>query len=315
MSSAGSSTGKGAVPLRIGTRGSPLARWQANHIAELLRPLLAPRSIELVEVATTGDRIRDRALSQLGGFGAFTKEIQIALLEGHIDVAVHSLKDLPTICVPGLCVQAVPRRGAARDVLVSRDHDSIAALPQGATMGTSSLRRRAQLLARRPDLRLHDLRGNVETRLRLQGLDAIVLAQAGLERLGLAHVIRETLDWILPAIGQGAIAAECRSADEETRQVLARIDDPLTHQSVTAERAFLSALGGGCLVPIGASTSNSAGILTLRGGVFSADGSKNVTGTVSGPAIDPESLGKNLAQNLRRRGADDILGSPPVRTA
>src|SRR5438067_630119 len=175
--------------VRVGTRGSPLALWQANHVADLLRPLSAPRPVELVLIETEGDRVRDRALSQIGGEGLFTKEIQKALVDGRVDVAVHSLKDLPTIVVEGLVLAAVPRRGPTGDALVSRRHTGFEALPQGGVVATTSLRRRAQVLHRRPDLRLVDIRGNVETRLRKldeQGLDALVLAQAALERLGLA---------------------------------------------------------------------------------------------------------------------------------
>ena len=206
------------TPLRIGTRGSRLALWQANHVADLLRPLAAPRPVELVEIQTTGDQVRDRPLAQIGGDGLFTKEIQKALQAGAVDLAVHSLKDLPTIPVEGLCLAAVPRRGASGDAFVSLRHRGFDALPLGAVVATSSLRRRAQVLHRRPDLRLVDIRGNVETRLRKlaeQDLDALILAQAGLERLGLAEAITELLDptWMLPAVGQGALGLECRADD------------------------------------------------------------------------------------------------------
>ncbi len=192
------------TPLRIGTRGSPLALWQANHVAGLLRPLASPRPVALVEIETAGDRVTDVALSQIGGDGVFTKEIQRALLAGTVDVAVHSLKDLPTAPVEGLALGAVPARGPTGDVFVSRRHSRFDLLPLGAVVATSSLRRRAQALHRRPDLQLVNIRGNVETRLRKldeQNLDAIILAQAGLERLGLAKQITEILDpaWMLLA--------------------------------------------------------------------------------------------------------------------
>src|SRR5262245_6255277 len=190
-------------PLRIGTRGSRLALWQPNHVAELLRPLAAPRTVELVEIETAGDHVRDRPLAQLGGEGVFTKEIQRALLAGTVDVAVHSLKDLPTIPVEGLTLGAVPPRGPSGDVFVSLRHRSFDALPPGATVATGSLRRRAQVLHRRPDLHLIEIRGNVETRLRKlteQDMDGTILAQAGLERLGLGDTITEVLDssWMVP---------------------------------------------------------------------------------------------------------------------
>ena len=195
-------------PVRIGTRGSKLALWQANHVSDRLRPLLDARPVELVLIETEGDRVRDRALSQIGGDGLFTKEIQLALLEDRIDVAVHSLKDLPTAPVDGLTLAAVPSRGPVGDAFVSLRHARFVDLPLSASVATSSLRRRSQLLYRRPDLRVENLRGNVETRLRKleeMGFDAIILAEAGLKRLGLQDHITEILDrsWMLPAVGQG----------------------------------------------------------------------------------------------------------------
>src|SRR5690348_1092863 len=208
-------------PLRIGTRGSPLALWQARHVADRLLPLAAPREAVLVEIETAGDRIRDAALTQIGGDGVFTKEIQRALLAGSIDVAVHSLKDLPTTPIAGLTLAAVPERGPAGDAFVSHKHRRFDELPPGAVVGTSSLRRRSQALHRRPDLNLVNLRGNVETRLRKldeENLDAIILAEAGLQRLGLGAAITELLDpqWMLPAVGQGALGLECRAEDAVT---------------------------------------------------------------------------------------------------
>src|SRR5262245_39884341 len=244
-------------PLRIGTRGSALALWQANHIAERLRAALPGLSVELVEIQTGGDQVRDLPLAQIGGEGVFTKAIQQAVLAGQADVAVHSLKDLPTQPVAGLALAAVPRRGPTGDVLVSKRHRAFADLPQGATLATSSPRRQAQLRHRRPDLRLVDIRGNVETRLRKLGeqqLDGVILAQAGLERAGLGAGITEILEasWMLPAVGQGALGLECRADDDATRTIVAKLDDAATHQAVLAERALLRGLGGGCQVPIGA---------------------------------------------------------------
>jgi hydroxymethylbilane synthase len=291
--------------LRIGTRGSPLALWQANHVADLLRPLVAPRPVELVRIETQGDRVRDRPLSQIGGDGLFTKEIQNALLDGRADVAVHSLKDLPTTPVSELVLAAVPARGPVGDALISRQHFRFDDLPQGAVVATSSLRRRAQLLHRRPDLQVRDLRGNVETRLRKLdegGLEAIVLAEAGLRRLSLEGRITEILDrsWMLPAVGQGALGLECRADDVATRGLLAALDHAPTRAAVLAERAFLRGLGGGCLVPIGALGEVSGEELWLRGCVLPTDGSKRDAGEVRGPAIEAEALGEELARRLAR---------------
>ena len=234
----------------------------------------------LVEIETVGDRVRDVALAQIGGEGVFTKEIQRALQAGAVDVAVHSLKDLPTVPVAGLMLAAVPERGPAGDVLVSDKHRSFAALPSAATVATSSLRRRSQVLQRRPDLRLVEIRGNVDTRLRKlkdQDLDAIILAEAGLVRLGQAARITEVLDasWMLPAVGQGALGLECRADDTETRTLLAALDHADTHAAVLAERALLRGLGGGCQVPIGAAGTVHEGRLRLRAAVLTPDGGRN----------------------------------------
>jgi hydroxymethylbilane synthase len=300
------------TPLRIGTRGSRLALWQADHVAALLGPLAAPRPVELVEIQTAGDRIQDVALSQLGGVGVFTKEIQRALLANQVDVAVHSLKDLPTLAVEGLTLAAVPPRGPAGDVFVSRKHPGFDSLPRHAVVATSSLRRRAQCLHRRPDLHLVDMRGNVETRLRKlaeQDLDGLILAQAGLQRLGLGAAITEVLDpaWFLPAVGQGALGLECRSGDPGTLGLLRQVNDLPTQQAVLAERALLWALGGGCLVPIGAAAVVAGGALTLRGAVLSPDGARRVDGAVTGPAAGAEDLGRRLAGDLLARGARELL--------
>ncbi len=299
-------------PLRIGTRGSRLALWQANHVAALLRPLAAPRPVELVEIQTIGDQVRDVPLAQLGGEGVFTKEIQRALLAGSVDVAVHSLKDLPTLPVENLTLGAVPPRGPIGDVFVSLRHASFAALPEGARVATSSLRRRAQLLHRRPDLRMENIRGNVETRLRKlseQDLDATILAQAGLERLGLGDAITEVLDpsWMVPAVGQGALGLECRADDAVTLALLEPLNDFATRQAVRAERALLYALGGGCQVPIGGSASVVSKQLTLHGAVVSPDGQQRIDATIRGPAADAEALGRQLATELLGRGARELL--------
>jgi hydroxymethylbilane synthase len=303
------------APLRIGTRGSPLALWQARYIADMLRPLVNPRSVVLVEIETSGDVVRDLPLSQIGGDGVFTKEIQRALLDGRVDVAVHSLKDLPTTLVPELVLAAVPARGPSGDAFVSRRWRRFDDLPSGATVGTSSLRRRSQALHRRPDLKLLDVRGNVGTRLgKLDdaGLDALILAQAGLERLGLGGHITELLDplWMMPAVGQGALGLECRASDTATRELLAPLNDAPTRQAVLAERAFLRELGGGCLVPVGATTSVHNDTLTLRGAVLAPDGSKRVAGEERGRADESETAGRRLAVALLARGARELLSRP-----
>jgi len=256
--------------------------------------------------------VRDVPLVRLGGDGAFTKAIQQALLDRRVDVAVHSLKDLPTFRVEGLMLAAVPKRGPTGDAFVSKKHRAFVELPGGAVVGTSSLRRRAQLLQRRPELKLIDMRGNVETRLRKlveKDLDAVILAQAGLVRLGLADQITELLDatWMFPAVGQGALGLECRCDDDATRVIVDRLNDAATRWAVLAERAMLRGLGGGCQVPIGALTNITEGNLTLRGVVLPPDGSQRVEAEIAGPMEQAESLGQALADQLRGRGAEELL--------
>ncbi|HTU93867.1 MAG TPA: hydroxymethylbilane synthase [Gemmataceae bacterium] len=299
-------------PLRIGTRGSPLALWQARHVADRLRPLAAPRPVELVEIETSGDRITDAALSQIGGDGVFTKEIQRALLAGVVDVAVHSLKDLPTASIAGLTLASVPQRGPAGDAFISHRHRRFDELPPGAVVGTSSLRRRSQALHRRPDLSLVNLRGNVETRLRKldeQHLDAIILAEAGLQRLGLGEAITELLDpqWMLPAVGQGALGLECRTEDAVTLGLLDRLNDWPSRQAVLAERALLRGLGGGCLLPIGVSSRVEGDQILLRGVVLTPDGKQRIAAEHNGFAADAEVVGQQLAEMLLASGARELL--------
>ena len=298
--------------LRLGTRGSPLALWQARYVQSRLAPFAAPRPVALVLIQTDGDRDQASALSQMGGYGVFTKAIQNAILDGRADVAVHSLKDLPTIPTDGLELAAVPARGPNGDALVSRKWKGFDDLPGGATVGTSSLRRRAMLAHRRPDLKLVELRGNVETRLRKldeRELDAIILAEAGLVRLGLADRITELLDvgWMLPAVGQGAIGLECRTADADSRHLAEGLNDADTWARVLAERAMLAALGGGCLVPIGATSRVADGLLTVRGAVLDPAGTRQVVGTHSGPASTPLAVGQELAALLLDGGAGELL--------
>ena len=299
-------------PLRIGTRASPLALWQANHIADCLRPLAGSRPVELLLIETTGDVVRDRALSQIGGDGLFTKEIQLALLAGSVDVAVHSLKDLPTTHVEGLTLAAVPPRGPTGDVFVSRRYPSFDALPPDALVATSSVRRRAQVLHRRPDLKLVNIRGNVGTRLQKladDDLDATILAEAGLLRLGFTDRMTEILDpsWMLPAVGQGALGLECRAADAETLALLVRLSDPATYHAVLAERALLRGLGGGCQVPIGAHAVVAGETLKIRGVVLPPDGTQRVADDASGSVSEAEVLGKQLAGLLLAKGARELL--------
>jgi hydroxymethylbilane synthase len=301
--------------VRIGTRGSPLALWQANHVADRLRRVESGLHVELVEIQTTGDQVLDAPLAQIGGQGVFTKEIQRALLDRRADVAVHSLKDLPTVAVEGLILEAVPPRGPTGDAFISGRFRSFLEMPPGSSVATSSSRRRAQILNRRPDLRLVEIRGNVETRLNkltAENLDAIILAQAGLERLGLHEHISEILDpaWMLPAVGQGALGLECRADDAACRALLAKVDDPETHQVVLAERAFLRGLGGGCQLPIGAAGSTAGRELILRGVVLSPDGRARVEDRIVGTLDRCESLGLALAGTLLRRGADRLLQGP-----
>jgi hydroxymethylbilane synthase len=291
------------TPIRIGTRGSRLALWQASHIADRLRPLVAPRPVELVIITTAGDQVRDVPLAQIGGEGVFTKEIQRALLDGRADVAVHSLKDLPTVPADGLVLAAVPERGPVGDVFVSERHRHFDALPPAAVVATSSLRRRAQALARRPDLKVTDIRGNVETRLRKlheSGLDGLILAEAGLRRLGLGEAITEVLDpaWMLPAVGQGALGLECRADDAATLAIVQRLNHMPTQRAVLAERALLRALGGGCQVPLGVVSRIDGDRMMLRAAVVSPHGDRRIEAELSGPADDPESLGRRVAGEL-----------------
>ncbi|MGF1583123.1 MAG: hydroxymethylbilane synthase [Gemmataceae bacterium] len=298
--------------IRIGTRGSKLALWQANYVQELLKKAAPEYTIELIEVETSGDVIQDVPLVQIGGQGAFTKEIQKALQDNRIDVAVHSLKDLPTFHVENLVLAAVPPRGPIGDAFVSTKHSRFSDLPKSAVVATSSLRRRAQIALRRPDLQLVDIRGNVDTRLRKlveQDLDGIILAEAGLRRLGLDPQITEVLDpsWMYPAVGQGALGLEARADDEPILSILDKLNDAGTLQCVLAERAMLRGLGGGCEVPIGARTSVHDAELTLSGIVVNPEGTIKVEGTSTGPREQPEELGQHLANQLLDQGAKELL--------
>ena len=294
--------------LRIGSRGSQLALWQANHISALLRE--KGHEVELEIIKTTGDKITGVALAQVGTKGMFTKEIEEALAAGRVDLAVHSLKDLPTELPPGFELVAITTRVNPRDVLLSVNHENLASLPKGARVGTSSLRRQAQLKVVRPDLVIHALRGNVDTRVRKleEGeYDAIVLAAAGLTRLGKTQLVREVLseEVMCPAAGQGALGIEIRAGDEEMRRHLTFLDDPAARAATTCERVLLNKLGGGCQVPIGAFAELRHGALHLTAIVARADGSVILRETQRGD--DPIALGESVGNTLLQRGANQIL--------
>ncbi len=298
--------------LRLGTRTSRLARWQTDHVAALLQAAWPALECQIVPFSTRGDRILDKPLPEIGGKGLFTAELETALRAGEIDLAVHSLKDLPVEDAPGLTIGAIPVRAATQDAIVAGNGLRMAELPSGAVIGTSSIRRRAQLLAVRPDLEVRSIRGNVETRIRKVVEErlyaATVLALAGLERLALADRISELLplELMLPAPGQGALGVQCREDDETTLALLTAIDHAATRAAVTAERTFLQALGGGCSAPIGAfAQANDDGSLELQGIVGAVDGSRLIR--VQGQDRTPVSLGESLAEDALRQGAVELL--------
>ena len=297
--------------IRVGTRGSALALWQAQHVRGRLEAL--GHEVTLVPITTAGDRLLDRRLELVGGKGAFLKEIEEALLERAIDLAVHSLKDVPTALPAGLRLVALLERADARDALVSANRERLGELRRGAVLGTTSLRRRAQLLAQRPDLRVEDLRGNVDTRLRRlrEGrFDAIVLALAGLTRLGHAAEAAEVLDVdvLLPAPGQGVIALECRADDTAVAAAVAPLDHAPTARCATAERVFLAALGGGCNLPLGAHAQLDCERVRLRALVAREDGSLTLRGDAED--ADPTELGQRVARQLLTNGAAALIARP-----
>jgi len=312
----------------IGTRGSSLAVWQAEYVAARLRDRWPGLDLCFERIRTTGDKILDVPLARVGGKALFVKEIEEALLSGRVDLAVHSMKDVPTEVPAGLAIVAMPEREDPADVLISRTGARLAALPRGARVGTSSLRRQAQLLRHRPDLTIVGLRGNLDTRVRKldsEGLDAIILAAAGVKRLGLDHLVTEALppEVLLPAVGQGALGIEVRTssrgaeADQRTSDVergtlnvehiVMVLDHRETHLAVRAERALLRRLGGGCLVPIAAWATLEGDAIFLRGLIAGIDGSTLVRGDARGTTADPDGLGAALAEDLLARGGRTIL--------
>jgi len=285
--------------------------WQTTHVEALLKERFGVET-EIVRIKTTGDKILDSPLAKIGSKGLFVKEIEIALQERRIDIAVHSAKDVPTETPAGLVIKAFLEREDPRDALISRDRVPLSALPRGAVVATSSLRRRAQLLYYRPDLKLTDVRGNVDTRLRKMNegqFDAIILARAGVKRLGYEEHITEIIspDIMLHAVGQGSIAIECRDEEDEIAAMVEALSHRETALAVRAERALMRALEGGCQVPIGAHGMLRDGRLVLEGVVASVDGTRLVRDVMEGPADDPEKLGTDLAEVLLGKGAEEIL--------
>jgi len=300
------------TPIRIATRRSKLALWQAGHVQALLRAAHPDLPVELVPMSTQGDRVLDRALADVGGKGLFVKELEVAMQEGRADIAVHSMKDVPSDLPPGFAIVAVLPRANPLDAFISRRYASFAGLPQGARVGTSSPRRQSQLRHARPDLRLELLRGNVDTRLRRldEGeLDAILLACAGLERLGIAQHVTEQLsvDLSLPAVGQGVIGIECRADDARSREALQALHHADSFIRLNAERAFAATLGGSCHSPIAAHATLDGATLTLRGFIGAPDGSETWRDQASGPAAQAEALGRELAGRMQAAGAGALL--------
>ena len=300
--------------LNIATRESPLAVWQADFVADQLRANTPSLDVQLVKMSTRGDKILDQALSKVGGKDLFVKEIEHALLDGRAQVAVHSLKDMPTDLPDGLQVTAYPPREDPRDAIVSTRGYTLDTLPNGAVVGTCSLRRAAQILRRRPDIKIVEIRGNVQTRLRKlddQGMDATLLAYAGLKRLKMEHLATHVLshEECLPAIGQGILAVETKTDDSGTNTHVDRLDAAPARSAATAERAFLHRLHGGCQVPIAGHATISGDRVSLRGLVSSLDGQQVFEGTVEGASSEAEALGISLAEDLLGRGADRVLAA------
>lgn len=296
----------------IGSRGSELALWQTNFVKTSLEKHFPELNLEIKIIKTTGDKLLDVALAKIGDKGLFTKQIETALLENEIDLAVHSLKDLQTVQPAGLCIGAVSKRETANDVLISKKHRSIDELPTGAKVATGSLRRRSQLLHYRPDLQIFEIRGNLQTRFRKfdeSNLDAIILAFAGVHRLKMDERISQKIPFeiMLPAVGQGAMAIEIRENDADLREILKVVNNAETEFCVKAERAFLRSLEGGCQVPIGANATLENDEIRLEGFVGSLNGKTNLRERITGAKSEAENLGRNLARILIEKGANEIL--------
>jgi len=300
-------------PVLIGTRGSPLALWQANHVRDLLVANGLPQAeINFAVIKTSGDTIQDVALREFGGKGLFTKEIDEALLASRIDLAVHSMKDLPTVLPSGIAIGAVLRRGDVRDALVARNGQTLEQLPPGAVLGTASLRRQAQIRRLRPDLEIIDFRGNVDTRIRKldEGkADATLLALAGLERLGLSDHVTEILptEMILPAVAQGAIGVAMRETDERVAALLALLNDAATATAVSCERSFLKELDGSCRTPIAGLAEIENDLLRFRGLILTPDGKTWHEAEMTGPAADAARIGREAGRDLLSRAGPDFL--------
>jgi len=300
--------------LTIGSRGSDLALWQTNFVKKKLEEQFLALHCEIKMIKTTGDRMLDTALSKIGDKGLFTRQIESALLDGEIDLAVHSLKDLQTEQPDGLMIGAVSKRETPNDVFISRKYASIDELPNGGRVATGSLRRKSQLLHYRPDLIISEVRGNVPTRIKKlddSELDGMILAYAGVHRLGLDERIRQKIPFeiMLPAVGQGAMAVEIRTDDPKVQEIVSVLNDNETFPCITAERAFLRRLEGGCQVPIGALAHIEGDQINLEGVVGNLDGSKNLRERISGNVSDADALGTRLAEQLLKKGAGDILES------
>lgn len=298
------------MKLIFATRPSALARWQTQWVINALKNVHPDVECEEKIITTQGDKILDKPLPEIGGKGLFTQELENELLSGAVHCAVHSLKDLPVENPVGLTIGCVPMRAEVRDALISKNGYTLATLPHGASIGTSSLRRAAQILACRPDLHIQSLRGNIDTRIRKaldSQYDAIILAGAGLTRLGLDKHVTQwlSLDIMLPAPGQGALAVQCRADDQTTLNLLAALEDESTRKAVTAERAFLSGLGGGCSVPVAAFAKLNGEMIELTGLVISENGRKAIH--VKRPGFNPDFLGHELAQRAIAQGANEIL--------
>jgi hydroxymethylbilane synthase len=300
--------------IKIGTRSSVLALWQANWVKGKLEKVFPQHSFQLVQIKTQGDRITDIPLERIGGEGIFIKQIEIALLNGEIDLAVHSMKDVPTVLPDGLVVGTIPERADPADVLISKHDLDLSHLPPGARVGTGSIRRRAQLLHERSDLDMIDIRGNVDTRLaklRSGELDAIVLASAGIKRLGYENAVTRRIPYsiCLPAVGQGALCIEIRGEAKEIHDMVKNIHHPESAAAVRAERAFLKELGGGCRVPIAALGTVKSGMLKLEGLVADRDGRRIIRTNTTGKLEEAERTGERLAACLIDMGARSILES------